>query len=127
MLRPPLSFERRRPMGVVKVEGSPGSIEIMDFKPHAAGSLVGFVDVHITGWRQRIYGCTVHQSHGKRWIGLPGKPSLINGMPARDEVGKIRYFPVVQFDDDTIRRRFSDAVIAELERIEPNVFATAER
>lgn len=76
----------------------------------------GFVDVGISRWGVTILGCTAHESHNRRWVNLPGKPSLVDGVAARDEANKIRYFPTFQFDIDDLRRRFSDAVIAELVR-----------
>ena len=35
------------------------------------GSLFGFCDLHIPGYRLRLFGCTAHVQGDRRWVGLP--------------------------------------------------------
>lgn len=100
-------------------------ISILAFKPMSgSGSLRGFVDVHIPAWRLRLFGCPVHESHGRRWVGLPSRPQIDrDGVAVRDEEkGKVRYFPVIGFDDVEVLHRFSDATVAALEIYNPDAF-----
>lgn len=49
-------------------------IEITDYKEHQKNSLLPFVDLLIVDVGAQLKGCTLHESNGKRWIGLPAKP-----------------------------------------------------
>jgi hypothetical protein len=90
------------------------AITVKTFKPWRQNTLRGFVDLAVPALHMTIVGCVVHVSHGKRWIGLPSKPVLdANGVAARDERGKIRYVPVIQFDAKT-RERFSERAVEAL-------------
>lgn len=49
------------------------SIECMKYNPVNKGSLVGYADIYVTKWDWEIYGCSLHQKDGKRWVNLPQK------------------------------------------------------
>jgi len=72
----------------------------------------------------RIREGTVHESHGKRWIGLPAKPQITrDGQVRRDERHKTLYAPVIEFLDKPTRDAFSQRAIAALLETYPNAFA----
>ena len=93
------------------------SIEILDRRPLERGSLKGFLTVEIPELHLRIRDCSVHESHGKHWIGLPGKPQLHrNRELIRDADGRPRYSPVVEFATKKVADVFGERVLETLDR-----------
>jgi len=50
------------------------SIRLKAFTPRRQNTLHGFVDLVVPEMHMQILGASAHQSHGRRWIGLPSKP-----------------------------------------------------
>jgi hypothetical protein len=99
------------------------SVKVESFKPHRSHSLFGFVDFVIPELRLRVKEATVHQSHGRRWIGLPAKPQIDReGRVRHDERGRILYAAVIQFTDRAISDAFSDRAVAALLESFPRAF-----
>jgi hypothetical protein len=107
------------PSGAAKL-----SVRVDEFKPFKSNTLRGFVDLFVPEMRMRVFGATVHQSHGKRWIGLPAKPQLgPDGCARRDpRTGKILYIPVLQFADKRTADAFSQRGIEALLARWPHAF-----
>ena len=99
-------------------------LSVIGFKPHRAGTLLGFVDVHIPHFRLKVFSCTVHQhQNGRRWVSFPGRPSLDHNRElVRDPRGKIQYGKVIEWDGDHIRDAFSDAVLEALQAYDRTAF-----
>ena len=75
----------------------------------------------------RIREATVHESAGKRWVGLPAKPQITReGQARRDEPGKIAYSATLQFTDRGTANAFSQRVIDALIAAYPNAFGEEE-
>jgi hypothetical protein len=51
-----------------------------------------------------LRGCTLHLSHGKHWVGLPGKPY-------KDQAGKEAWAAIVDFKDKASRDKFQDMAL----------------
>ena len=99
------------------------SVRVKGFKPWRQNTLHGFVDLIVPEMHMQILGATAHESHGKRWIGLPSKPRLgPDGCAERDERGKILYMPVLQFDDRKTSDAFSPQAIEALLAAHPHAF-----
>jgi hypothetical protein len=65
----------------------------------------------------------VHESKGRRWVGLPAKPQIgRDGVARRDARGKIAYTPVLQFTDRETSNAFSARVIDVLLERFPDAF-----
>jgi hypothetical protein len=65
----------------------------------------------------------VHESHGKRWVGLPKPQVGRDGVARRDQsTNKILYSPVIEFVDKPTRDAFSARAVAALLENFPNVF-----
>jgi hypothetical protein len=102
------------------------SIQVDAFKSLRSNTLCGFADITVPEMHIKIHDLTVHESHGKRWIGLPGKPQVTrDGQVKRDDRGKIAYSPVLEFTDRETRDAFSARVIESLLRRFPNAFGEA--
>jgi hypothetical protein len=100
------------------------SIEVENFTRRRSNSLRGFADLLIPELRLRIREATVHESHGRRWVGLPARPQVgRDGAARRDDRGKVAYTAVLQFTDRETSDAFSArAIEALLERF-PDAFA----
>jgi hypothetical protein len=102
------------------------TVEVEALKPHRSGSLHGFADIIIPEMKLKIRELTVHESHGKRWVGLPGKPMVNRDCEVlTDDRGKPKYAPVLQFLDRRIGDAFGDRVIEALLQKWPQAFSEA--
>ena len=90
-------------------------VEIAEFKRMDRGSLRGFVTVRIPAMRLSIRDCTVNESNGRRWVGLPGKAQIGSDRELIKRDGKIQYSPVCAFDSKDVGDAFSAAVLAALD------------
>lgn len=94
-------------------------IALIEWRAYARNSLRGFATVRL-GKSLKIVDVAVHCSFGKRWAQLPGKPQVDkSGTVRRDEKGKIQYTPVLAWLDKESSDRFSESVIAAVEREHP--------
>jgi hypothetical protein len=102
------------------------SVRILSFKPLRSNTLVGFVDLVIPDLHLEIYEATVHQSGGRRWVGLPAKAQIDrDGRVRRDERGKVLYSAVLRFNDNLTRDAFSERVVEALIAERPRAFDAA--
>ncbi len=90
------------------------AVEIVDWKPMQRGSLLGFAAVRIPALRLTIRDCTVNESSGRRWVGLPGKAQIDGNRELIKRDGKIQYVPVCSFDTKHVSDAFSRAVLDTL-------------
>jgi hypothetical protein len=102
------------------------TIQIESFKSLRKGSLLGFVDLVIPQIRLRIKEASVHQSHGRRWIGLPAKPQIDREGRVRHDRGKTAYVNILQFTDKTTSDAFSARVVEALLEAFPHAFDELE-
>lgn len=94
-------------------------ISLIEWRPMPRNSLRGFATVRL-GKSLKICDVAVHNSWGKRWAQMPGKPQVDkDGTARRDEKGKIQYTPTVAWLDKASADRFSEGVIAAVEREHP--------
>ncbi|ACL57586.1 hypothetical protein [Methylobacterium nodulans] len=96
-------------------EGSKLAVEVVSFKAMDRNSLKGFVTVRIPAMRLTIRDCTVHESHGKRWVGLPSKAQIGRDQELVRKDGKIQYAAVFEFDSKAVGDAFSAAVLRALD------------
>jgi hypothetical protein len=103
------------------------SVRVESFTRRRSNSLRGFVDLVVPEIRLRIREATVHESHGRRWVGLPGKPQIDrDGAARRDDRGKIAYTPTLQFIDRETSDAFSERAIEALLERYPRAFDEGE-
>ena len=87
-------------------------IECLKFKYVGKGSLLGFADLFVPAFGLEIYGCSVFQKDGRKWISFPSRETGV------DESGKKKYWPHLRFKSRESMDKFS---IAALQAIEPKV------
>ena len=98
---------------------SPMPISLLEWKPLSRNSLRGFATVRL-GQSLKISDIAVHAANGRRWAQLPARPALnTDGTARRDENGKIQYIPLMKWLDRDASDRFSEGVIAAIEREYP--------
>ena len=103
------------------------SVRVDAFKPLRSNSLFGFADLTIPEVRLKIKEATIHQSHGRRWVGLPAKPQLNkDGCAITDDRGKRVYSSILQFADRKTSDAFSARVIEALIAAFPHAFDGGE-
>lgn len=94
-------------------------VSLLSWKSMPRNSLRGFAKIRL-GKTLIMNDVAVHCSHGKRWAQLPSKPLLDReGNPKREASGKLTYVPILEWTDREASDRFSEAVIAAVEREHP--------
>lgn len=78
------------------------TIECMEFKPHNNKNLIGFANFWVPKMGLEIYGCSLHQKEGRRWLNLPSREY-------KDAEGVVKYMPVIRFRDKDHYNAFIDA------------------
>lgn len=98
-------------------------VQILEWRALRKNSLLGFASIQLGALK--IKDVTVNTSHGKLWAGLPSKPMIDrDGAAMRNEQGKVRYVPILEWDSKETGNRFSESVVAALEETHPG--ATTE-
>jgi hypothetical protein len=93
-------------------------VSLTDWRPLRRNSLLGFASIRVGALV--IKDVTLHSSNGRRWAGLPAKPRMSQGGEImKDERGKVLYTPVLEWSNRETADRFSNAVIAAVEREHP--------
>jgi hypothetical protein len=98
------------------------TVTIAKFRSVVKNTLRGFCDVSlpIGPLVLKILDVSVHQKNGKRWIGLPVKPSIsADGQAQKDQHGKIRYTPVLEWGSKEAADRFAAKVIELIDQKYP--------
>jgi hypothetical protein len=99
------------------------TVQVESFTPRRSNTLVGFCSIAIPELHLRIRDLTVHEKNESRWVGMPGKAQITrDGMPRKDERGKILYTPAIEFTNRATRDAFSARVIASLLEFAPAAF-----
>jgi hypothetical protein len=96
-------------------------VRILGWRPVHKNSLRGFVSARLpSGMVVHDISIHVHDS-GKRWAGPPSKPQINkDGVALRDDRGKVKYVPIIEFDPKPLRDKFSDAIVDALLREHPD-------
>lgn len=98
------------------------TLECLEFKPVHRNTLRGFAQIRVAEMRLTVYDVALHDKGGARWVQLPAKPQLKDGQSVKDERGKPAYFKVLEFDNDEVRRAFSDRAIQAVLAFAPDAF-----
>jgi hypothetical protein len=84
-------------------------IKILKYTQLDKGSVIGTLDLQMVKWGGFIiYGCTLFQKNGHKWLGFPSKKIEVAG-------GEIRYLPHVRFESREMQDKFGVAVLAALD------------
>jgi hypothetical protein len=101
------------------VQSKPYPVALLGWKSLQRNSLRGFARIRL-GTSMIISDVAVHCAHGRRWAQAPAKPQLDkDGNAKRDDKGKVAYVPIIEWADREASDKFSEAVIAAVEREHP--------
>ena len=85
------------------------SVECMRYKSVNKGSLLGYADLFVPKTGLEIYGCTLHQKEGRRWINFPSREYS-------DETGEKKYAPIVRFREKAHMEGFTKVAKEAIEK-----------
>lgn len=98
------------------------SIVVTDWKPMERNTLRGFARVRLPSGMV-LHDVAIHQKNGSAWASPASKPTIDrDGAVLKDQNGKVRYTPIIDFTSRETRNRWSDAVIAAVRDAHPEVF-----
>lgn len=94
-------------------------VSLLEWKSIPKNSLRGFATIRL-GKSMKIKDVSVHCSHGKRWASMPSK-AMVNadGIAQRDDKGKIKYIPLIEWLDRSVSDDFSNSVVEAIEAMHP--------
>ena len=97
----------------------PMPVVISTWKPMVRNTLRGFASIRLGALK--INDVTVHRHEsGKCWASLPSKPVIqTDGTAKKGDNGKPLYVPILEWDSKATADRFSESLIAALEREHP--------
>ena len=84
-------------------------IKILKFKSKVSGALQGFADVEISKWGFQIFGISIFESAGKKWVGMPSQK-----IESKDS-DKPSFLPHCRFVERETQDRFNNAVFQALD------------
>ena len=85
------------------------TIEIIKYKPHQKGALLGFVDFYVPKMGLEIYGSSIYQKDGRKWVNLPTKEY-------KNKDGENKWSFVVRFREKEHSTAFSKAILEAVDR-----------
>ena len=88
-------------------------IECIRFNPQNKHTLLGFADVKVVKWGLLIYGISLHQKDGKRWISLPSKQY--------EKDGEKKWMTYIRMENPEHQKEFlkqiQDAILAKMNEL----------
>ena len=100
-----------------------GAMKILKWRPLPRNSLLGFAKVELPSGMV-IADITVLTGERGPWASPPSKAQIgRDGAVVKDQAGKVRYTPIIEFVSKEIRDRFSAGVVEALRQAHPEVFS----
>ena len=65
------------------------SVECLEFKSYVKGCMLGFFNIYVPKMGIEIFGCSLWQKNGKRWVNLPSREY-------KDSEGQTKYMPMLR-------------------------------
>jgi len=84
------------------------SIECLKYKSYSNGALMGFADFYVEKMGLEIYGCSIFQKNGKRWISFPSKEY-------KNEQNETKWAPSLRFRQREHMDAFSASALKALD------------
>lgn len=98
------------------------TFKILDWRPMRKNTLLGFAKSEMPSG-MIMADISVLMGNNGPWASPPGKPMIgRDGIVMKDDRGKIRYSPFIEFASKESRDRFSNAVIEALRKSNPEAF-----
>jgi hypothetical protein len=90
------------------------------WRAHQSGALQGFIDLELRpSGCLLLHGCTLMESNGHRWIGLPARPQLDRDgkQLIAPKTGKPSYSAIIDLVDRGARERFQEAALVAVDKL----------
>jgi hypothetical protein len=84
-------------------------IECTNYKPVNKGSLLGYADLLLIKSGMQIFGCSLHQKDGGRWVNMPSREYT-------NDAGEKKYLSIVRFQDPERMKAFSVEAMKAIEK-----------
>lgn len=99
----------------------PMPVVLIEWRPLVKGHLLGFAKIQLGALK--ISDVAVLCNTGRKWCNLPSKPMMDqDGTAKRDDGGKIKYVPLLEWSNKDTADRFSVSVIAAILEKHPDAF-----
>jgi DNA-binding cell septation regulator SpoVG len=99
------------------------SPKILDWRPMQRNTLRGFAKVEF-GSGLIISDVTILKGDRGPWASPPSKPMVgRDGTVMKDQDGKVRYTPIIEFSSREIRDKWSDSIIEAMRATHPEVLS----
>lgn len=85
------------------------SVEIMNLKQVSKGVLICFADIYIPKLGLEIYGCSLCQKNGKKWLNMPQREYT-------NAEGEKKYLSIVRYREREVQDAFGEAVIKAIDK-----------
>lgn len=95
------------------------TIECTNYKPVNKGTLLGYADFVMIKSGIEIYGCSVHQKDGKRWVNMPSREYT-------NADGEKKFLSIVRFRDGERMKAFSTAALQAVDAKAKTISAPKE-
>jgi hypothetical protein len=94
-------------------------ITASEWGPLSKGALRGFVDLELQPSGLVLHGCTLMESNGRRWIGLPARPQLHQDGSAviSPKTGKPAWTPIIEIKGREEKERFQTAALVAVDKL----------
>jgi DNA-binding cell septation regulator SpoVG len=97
------------------------NIQILDWRELRRNTLLGFAKVELPSGMV-INDVTVLMGKEGPWASPPSKPMIDrDGVAMKDQNGKLKYVPIIEFTSKQVRDRFSHAVVDALCLVHPEL------
>lgn len=93
-----------------KTKGEKMEIECIKYTPINKGALLGFANVYVPKWQIEIYGLTLNQKNGKRWVNFPSKDYI------DATTNEKKYAPHLRFKERPLMDAFGNFVIKAVDK-----------
>lgn len=98
------------------------AIKVLDWRELHKGALLGFAKVQLPSG-MILSDVTILAGSSGPWASPPSKPMIgRDGAVMKDDKGKVRYSPIIEFASKEIRDKWSGAVIDAMRAARPEVF-----
>ncbi len=74
-------------------------IECIQYRPQNKGNFLGFATIFVPSWGVELYGFTLFQKDGKRWVNMPSKDYV-------DKEGNKKFSQFMKFRDPVHKSAF---------------------
>ncbi len=102
-----------------------GRVRVLEWRPLARGSLVGFCSVQFASG-MIVREIALHRMGTRAWASPPARPWTKGNELVLDENGKLKWQPLIDFATHGVRASWSHQIVAALHQAFPEAFDETE-